>query len=318
LHKKILNNQILSNIAIRVAVVATLVVTTVAVQDGSALAGTRIVVRAQNASKLGFPAKRSAEMRALESRINASGIASATVQAKGRDEIVIELPSVQPGDPLVASLTAVGEMTFRYLPEVAVNGSDAPAAARNRPITLQYAIDTTTKEQTCNFYDQRTRQSCRDGFHIRKDYASNVAARDGRTRAAADIRELRVWNGLLSTSKVIITSKDIEPTSRVVLEPSTRQPAVTQEFTPVGAVKMKDFTSKHMYTIMAIMLDDRILTAPQITGVISNKGELCGGIPTLADARNLAGMLNSGPLPVPLNVVSVERVGVGGGTTLSH
>ena len=322
--KNILNHQILLKTAIRTAIAVTMVVSLVAVQDSSAHAGalkiaamngvgiqsgTRIVLRAPSASKLGLANNRSAEMRVLESRITSSGIAAATVQAKGDDEIVIELSSVQPNDPFIASLTAVGLMTFRYLPDVTVNDPGLPAAVRNRPVTIQMEIDPVTKEETCGFYDLRTRQSFRDGFHIRKDYASILAGGGKRAQVAADNRELTAWKKLLSSSKVIVTSKDLEPTSQAEMDRISAHPAVTQDFTPAGAAKMKDFTSKHMNTIMAILLDDRVLSAPLITGVIGNKGELSGGIPTLAYARNLAGIFNSGPLPVPLEVVSIERMG---------
>lgn len=327
-----------------VSIVVPMVVFVAAVQDSSTRgasvdAGTRIVLRAQGASKLGYGNNRSDVIRILKSRLNDSGNPNPLVVPKGEDEIVVELSSLHPSPGLVASLTAIGQMTFYYLPDVANDDPGVPAAVRNRPVVFQLARDPVTKQETYQFYDRRTRQAFRDGFHIRKEYASIIASgskgdlgafryvvpaplgngtsssvcyltRSQKAQVAADNRELTAWNQLLSTSKVVITSKDIEPTSQAVMEYSAR-PAVTQDFTKAGAAKMEDFTTKHLNTIMAIMLDDRVLSAPRITGVISDKGELSGGIATLADARNLAGILNSGPLPVGLEVVSIESVGAG-------
>jgi SecD/SecF fusion protein len=86
------------------------------------------------------------------------------------------------------------------------------------------------------------------------------------------------------------------------------EPVVTQEFTPKGAREMGDFTSAHTNEIMGIVLDDRVLSAPNIESTITDEGQISGGFANLKEATELANMLNAGALPVPLSVVQVESV----------
>lgn len=61
---------------------------------------------------------------------------------------------------------------------------------------------------------------------------------------------------------------------------------------------------------IAILLDGQVISAPFIQEAITNgEAQISGGFKTFADAENLAVLLNSGALPVPLEVVEQNTVG---------
>jgi preprotein translocase subunit SecD len=60
---------------------------------------------------------------------------------------------------------------------------------------------------------------------------------------------------------------------------------------------------------MAVVLDDRVITAPTIQGAIGTRGQITLGGGTLQDAQDLALVLRAGALPVPLKVAEVRQIG---------
>ena len=107
-----------------------------------------------------------------------------------------------------------------------------------------------------------------------------------------------------------MTGNDIAPESKAQLGGSGgAQPVVTQSFKPDGATKYAHFTSAHVGEIVGIVLDNRVISAPYIEEPILNgQGEISGGFSTLAEAKNLADLLNAGALPVPLTQEETESV----------
>lgn len=274
-----------------------------------------------------------AVVRILEQRINGSGVAESTVQQKGQDQFVIELPDVQEKDTIVANLGKMAQMTMYYFPQV------QSKQFTNRPIKMEMETDPVTHDETTSFYDQRTQQAFRDGAHIRQDYV-NVLSLGTEQRAGATAftvapplsdlpqgnpyyltadqqqkvvgfeKELSEWQQFLAGCPVVMAGTDILPKSQAQIDPNNgAEPMVTQEFSTEGSQKMAAFTIAHTNEIMGIVLDDKILSAPTIDSPITEgHGEISGGFATLKEAQQLANMLNAGSLPVPLEQVQIESL----------
>lgn len=94
-----------------------------------------------------------------------------------------------------------------------------------------------------------------------------------------------------------------------VLSNQTGQPVVSFKLDSVGAKKFANMTRDNIGRILAIVLDDTVVTAPMINSVIpGGRGEISGNF-TLPEAGNVALMLRTGALPVPLNVLEERTVG---------
>jgi len=68
-------------------------------------------------------------------------------------------------------------------------------------------------------------------------------------------------------------------------------------------------TGEHINEQMAIVLDDRVYTAPSIRSQIGRNGQIDMGSAKLEDASALALVLRAGALPAPLRVVEERSVG---------
>lgn len=80
--------------------------------------------------------------------------------------------------------------------------------------------------------------------------------------------------------------------------------------TSEGGRKFRNETSKHIHDFMAIVLDDRVITAPIINGAIGSQGMIqLGTGRDIAEAQDLALVLNAGALPVALKISDVRTIG---------
>ena len=85
-------------------------------------------------------------------------------------------------------------------------------------------------------------------------------------------------------------------------------PVVTFEIRPGDAQAFGNFTASNVGRRMAIVLDDRIITAPTLQSRISDSGQITG-VGTLDEATDIAVVLRSGSLPISLKVDEVRSIG---------
>jgi preprotein translocase subunit SecD len=76
-----------------------------------------------------------------------------------------------------------------------------------------------------------------------------------------------------------------------------------------GGRRFRNETGKHVGDYMAIILDNRVMTAPVIQSAIGTRGQITMGGKGLADAQDLALVLRAGALPVKLRVAQVRTIG---------
>lgn len=87
------------------------------------------------------------------------------------------------------------------------------------------------------------------------------------------------------------------------------QNLVSLEFTEEGAQKFADLTAQNVGRTIAISLDGKILTAPNVKEPITGGKAVITGERSLEEAHNLALLIRSGALPVKVQVVETRTVG---------
>lgn len=87
------------------------------------------------------------------------------------------------------------------------------------------------------------------------------------------------------------------------------RPIVTFELGRAAGRRFEKATGEHINQQMAIVLDDRVYTAPSIRSQIGARGQIDMGSANLEDASELALVLRAGALPVPLRIVEERSVG---------
>jgi SecD/SecF fusion protein len=89
----------------------------------------------------------------------------------------------------------------------------------------------------------------------------------------------------------------------------TARPVVTFKFDTRGAITFGEITSKNVNRRFAIVLDDQVITAPNIQQPITGgSGQIYGNF-TTQSANDLAVLLRAGALPATLDIVEERSVG---------
>jgi SecD/SecF fusion protein len=108
--------------------------------------------------------------------------------------------------------------------------------------------------------------------------------------------------------RVALEGKHIQD-AQLAFNPQTSEPVVTFRLDKTGARRFGDMTRDNIGRPLAIVLDEHVITAPVIRGVIAGgSGEISGSF-TTAEASDLALLLRAGALPANLNVVEERTVG---------
>ncbi len=76
-----------------------------------------------------------------------------------------------------------------------------------------------------------------------------------------------------------------------------------------GGRRFQNETARHIRDQMAVVLDQRVITAPQIQSAIGTNGQITLGGGTLQAAQDLAIVLKAGALPVQLRVAETREIG---------
>ncbi len=77
----------------------------------------------------------------------------------------------------------------------------------------------------------------------------------------------------------------------------------------IGARKFNEVTRDNTGRFLAIVLDNKVISAPKIKGAIPGGHGVITGAGSLQEARNLAILLRAGALPAPLTVLEERTVG---------
>jgi protein-export membrane protein SecD len=89
----------------------------------------------------------------------------------------------------------------------------------------------------------------------------------------------------------------------------TNAPIISFRFNQSGARKFGNFSKQHVGEPFAIVLDDKVISAPVIReAILGGSGQISGNF-TVESANNLAIQLRSGALPAKLTIVEERTVG---------
>jgi protein-export membrane protein SecD len=113
----------------------------------------------------------------------------------------------------------------------------------------------------------------------------------------------------LVVQKRIMVSGDRLTNAQAGFNPQTSEPNVSFRFDSVGARQFGDVTKANTGRRFAIVLDNKIISAPVIREpILGGQGEISGSF-TSETANDLAVLLRAGALPAPLKVIEQRTVG---------
>ena len=116
-------------------------------------------------------------------------------------------------------------------------------------------------------------------------------------------------NEELTVSKRVVINGDNLVDAQPQFDNQSNQPLVRFNLDRLGAQKFGKITSENVGRRLAIVLDNSVISAPNIREAITGgTGTISGGF-SFQEATDLALLLRSGALPAPINIVEERTVG---------
>ncbi len=97
--------------------------------------------------------------------------------------------------------------------------------------------------------------------------------------------------------------------AQLEFDQTTRQPMVSLVFNSEGSALFEKITKENVGKIVAIYLDGSPISTPVVREAITGGRAQISGSFTPSEARQLVGRLNSGALPVPIELISTQTIG---------
>jgi len=204
----------------------------------------------------------------IDNRVNALGVTEPFIAPESNNRIVIQLPGVDDPARVKDIIKTTAQLQFRI---VEGNSAGDPQTVLNSlPPEMRTEVDVlpSTRE------DQLGRPIGTDYMAVRKTVS--VTGRD--------LKNARPQKGQMG------------------------QPVVGFSFTPEGGKKFADLTGNNKGRLLAIVLDNRIVSAPRIEERIENEGIIRGNF-TNEQVADLSLVLRSGSLPASLTTLEERTVG---------
>ena len=114
---------------------------------------------------------------------------------------------------------------------------------------------------------------------------------------------------ILKVSKRIVMSGENLIDAQPSIQNQKNEPTVSFTLDRLGAQKFGRTTTDNVGKRLAIVLDGKIISAPNINEPITSGNGMISGNFTFQEATDLALLLRSGALPTPLNIVEERTVG---------
>jgi preprotein translocase subunit SecD len=111
--------------------------------------------------------------------------------------------------------------------------------------------------------------------------------------------------------QVILTGANVKDSKAVYAQTETgvQQPEVTLVLDAEGTKKFAEATQKFLNQPIAIVLDDKVISAPTVQSVITNGNAVITGLKDFQEASELATLIRAGSLPVTLKPIAYSSVG---------
>lgn len=151
-------------------------------------------------------------------------------------------------------------------------------------------------------------QTARLEFKLVDLTANPQQVQQGHAPAGSEVLPMADGSGFMAVKRRLMVSGDQLSDARQGFDQDGR-PVVDITFNAAGARRFGRVTQENVNKPFAIILDDKVLSAPNINEpILGGRAQIAGGF-TVESANELAISLASGKLPVKLNVIEERSVG---------
>ena len=231
----------------------------------------------------------------IRQRIDRLGVAEPDVRVQGTDQIVVQIPGVENPDEIIDIIGRTAQLGFYQV--LAVDGS---------PNTPPEEIESVEKE-------------------LEEDLKGDQDFEPGETKVLFEESPPFQGGGTDVFGYVVreqpdLTGEALQQNGANVSFDQNNERVVSLQLTNEGGNQMADLTQEILNEAsvsgeapqMAIALDQDIQSAPEVNGVLQDRIQISGGVPgglPEDEARQLETVLNTGALPVNMEIISRTTVG---------
>ncbi|MCH6161003.1 protein translocase subunit SecD [Streptomyces marispadix] len=292
-------NRVRATIALAVMALAAFLAVTKQPRLGIDLrGGTQIVLESRDSARTeATPSTTDDTMEVLRQRVDALGVAEPSLVRSGDDRIIVELPGLQDPKQAAEVLGRTAQLTFHPVEGV----------------------------------PERAPETGRDDDHADKDQKNDDkpgddkpgGARDGHDpQDTADIPRTDESGRPVKLGGTAMTGVEVE-SARAAVDPQRGSGwFVDLAFRDKGEREWADLTGKAACSPagdpqrrVAIVLDDKVISSPQVDPSVSCRHGISGGSTQITgdfgekEAKELATLIEGGALPVPVEVIEHHTVG---------
>ncbi|TNF64765.1 MAG: protein translocase subunit SecD, partial [Deltaproteobacteria bacterium] len=245
--------------------------------------------------------------RTITNRIDTMGVLEPTVIARPNDgDIIIEIPGAQESsfERIKSIISRTAQLQFKIVDDE----SDSRSVFIAPPEGIYL-------NQDSQVFAEAFGEDARDRLRA---YIATLPVPDdhevsiGRQDADPD-RGGEGWRTYYLYRVADATGEDLDDAA-VGFDPQSGSPEVDFTMNTRGASRMADLTGRNIGKRMAIVLDDRVESAPVIQGQIGARGRITLGAyldrnELLQEAKDLVVVLQAGALPAPLRPANEQLIG---------
>ncbi|MFZ5908221.1 MAG: protein translocase subunit SecD [Nitrospirota bacterium] len=220
-------------------------------------------------------------LETIRNRIDQFGVAEPTIHRQGENEIVVQLPGVKDPKRAISLIGRTAQLEFKLVDDEANIAAELPASVlpgEEEALMRQFA------------------GRIPEGDEILFEKKVN--------KETGTIRKLPV----LIKKQAVITG-DLLSDAKVNIDTQFSEPYVSIAFNTAGAKLFEEVTGANVKKRLAIILDNKVYSAPVIQEKIAGGNAQITGNFTMEEAKDLSIVLRAGALPAPMKMLQNVTVG---------
>jgi preprotein translocase subunit SecD len=268
----------------------------------------------------------------IRGRVDKLGVAEPTIIKKGTD-IIVELPGLKPSDfeRIKSIIGRTAQLEFKivddgseYMKKVAGAVPKRDPKAALQPTDVDVGTEAWNEEDSGKAHeDVYLRSKSRDALEkffagltgelaVPADHEIGYEEMQGRGEDGEQTPD-RYWRTYYLHKRAALTGEYLSNADQT-WDQNTGRPEVSFEFDHQGAAISERMTGDNIGRKMAILLDEKITSAPVIKSRIGARGRITLGsfgdpFQLQQEAKDLVAVLRSGALPAPLRKTFETQVG---------
>lgn len=212
----------------------------------------------------------------VRKRVDETGTKEPTIQRQGNERILVQVPGVENPDDLIKLISTTAKMEFRLV-----------------------GVGQTILRPTVEGWDQMWPELAKSERWQRETNKALIADEICRRQESA----------CQPVSRRVVVSGEELTDAQATFDQQTSAPIVSFRFTTSGGRAFCRATTENVNGFLAIVLDERIISAPRIQSAICGGSGIITGQFTTKQTNELAQQLRSGALPATLTVIERRTVG---------